>query len=248
MEFADHVTTLLGEGRALGAAARRAGWDTPVPSCPDWDVRDLVVHLGAVYGWAAAIVGGARTERPDAHERAAFGEAPGDDGLPDWLDARLEAVADVVVTAAPGLSCFTLYPGLPPRDFWARRMAHETLVHRIDVDLARDVAPGVVAPATALDGLAELLEHFLPVRGRGLVADPPRTVVLAADEGDAWTVRIGPDGPATTGGDEGGGADLRLAGPADALHRFAWNRGAAGAVRVEGDAALLERWRREARI
>ena len=31
--------------------------DTPVPTCPDWTLRELVIHVGRTHRWAAEIVG-----------------------------------------------------------------------------------------------------------------------------------------------------------------------------------------------
>ena len=262
MEFAEHVTTLLGQGRSLSSTARRLDPDAAVPPCPEWTVRDLVVHLGGVYRWCATIVGEARTEFPSREERAAFGAVGADAGpaaLLDWFDDGLEAVADAIARAAPSLSCVTIVAGLPPRDFWARRMAHETLVHRADAEIAGGEPVGRIEPDLALDGLAELLEDFLPTRaGRRLVADPARTLAVVTDEGPRWDVRIGPEGPSATrtegpasgggGGSDGVGADLTLAGPASALHLVVWNRAASSTVRVDGDDDVLTRWRSAARI
>ncbi len=260
MEFAEHLTTLLSEGRSLPATARRAGWETPVPACPGWTVRDLAAHLGETHRWATMIVGEARDEFPSREERAALGEAPPDDGLAEWLGDGVEALADTLARAEPTLSCVTILPGLPPRQFWARRQAHETLVHRLDVELAADGVLGRVEPDTAVDGIAELLE-FLPVRTRrrgGLRSDPPRTIVVTCDDGPSWTARTGPDGlevsagvaaGSGSGGDAAGPApDVRLRGPAAAVHAVLWNRAPWSTVVVEGEDAVLELWREGARI
>lgn len=253
MEFAEHLTTLLAQGRSLSATVRRAGPDAVVPPCPDWTVRDLVVHLGGVYRWCATIVDQARTEFPSREERAGFAAGAADaspTALVDWLDEGLEAVADAIARAEPSLSCVTILPGLPPRDFWARRMAHETLVHRADAEIAAGGPVGRIEPDLAVDGLAELLEDFLPVRaGRRLVADPPRTLAVVTDEGPRWDVRVGPEGPAATrAAGSGGGVDLSLAGPAAALHLVLWNRADASTVRADGDDDVLALWRSAARI
>ena len=251
MEFAEHLTTLLSAGRTLAATAPRAGWDTGVPSCTEWTVRDLAVHLGETHRWARLIVGEARSEFPSREERAALAQAPPDEELAGWLGDGLEALADTLARADPSLSCVTLVPGLPPRQFWARRQAHETLVHRLDVEIAAHGAPGRVEADAAVDGIAELLE-FLPLRtGRrgGLRSDPPRTLVLACDEGPAWTARLGPEGLEVSDGAAGAPApDVHLSGPAAALHAALWNRAPWSTLTVRGDDTVLDRWREDARI
>lgn len=249
MDVGDHLTTLLSEGRLLGRAIERAGWDTEVPSCPGWTVRDLVVHLGGVHRWVTAFVTEENTEPTTREERAAFGEHPDDAHLADWFSAGLEGVADAIARADAGLRCWTLWPGVPPKEFWARRMAHETLVHRLDAELAAGVSLTRVDAALAADGLAELLVAFLPVRARRrLTADPSRTVAVATtDTDDAWSLAITPDGPVAQAR---GAADLTLRGTAADLHRTLWNRdgGTGAGVTVDGDAAVLELWRAGARV
>ena len=46
--------------------ADRAGLRAPVPTCPDWTVRDLVAHQGMVHRWAAALLRGEADIDPDA--------------------------------------------------------------------------------------------------------------------------------------------------------------------------------------
>lgn len=83
--------------------------------------------------------------------------------------------------------------------FWIRRMAQETVIHRIDAELGagRPVAP--VAADLAVDGIDELLRVFLAysVTEWGeyfadiLAGSPGRTYTVRTD-GAAWRVRTGP--------------------------------------------------------
>ena len=53
MEIATHIDALRTQGELMAlAAGAGAGPDDPVPSCPEWTVRDLVRHLGGVHRWA----------------------------------------------------------------------------------------------------------------------------------------------------------------------------------------------------
>lgn len=56
MEIAAHLTHLRQAGQSLADFAEAAGPDAPVPTCPDWQVHDLVRHTGAVHLWATAFV------------------------------------------------------------------------------------------------------------------------------------------------------------------------------------------------
>ncbi|MDE3722163.1 maleylpyruvate isomerase N-terminal domain-containing protein [Nocardiopsis sp. N85] len=56
MDTHRHIEALTAEGRLLADAARRAGSHAPVPTCPGWTVRDLLVHTGRVHRRATAHV------------------------------------------------------------------------------------------------------------------------------------------------------------------------------------------------
>ena len=56
MEYGDYCAAIRREGHGLHAAARDAGVDAVVPSCPDWRVADLLGHVGRLHRWVAAIV------------------------------------------------------------------------------------------------------------------------------------------------------------------------------------------------
>ncbi|MGH9029357.1 MAG: maleylpyruvate isomerase N-terminal domain-containing protein, partial [Acidimicrobiales bacterium] len=49
MEVSRHVEILRAEGKLLAGAAREADLDAAVPDCPQWQVRDLVQHIGGVH-------------------------------------------------------------------------------------------------------------------------------------------------------------------------------------------------------
>ena len=63
MKTAEFLQALETEGRLLAAAAEEAGTEAKVPTCPEWQVRDLLRHTGAVHRWAAAYVAEQLTER-----------------------------------------------------------------------------------------------------------------------------------------------------------------------------------------
>src|SRR5690349_18840504 len=93
-------------GEAIGSAATvlrnnagAAGLAAPVPTCPDWTVRDLVVHQGMVHRWAADVVDGRGLGSGDEH--AAAGAAATD--LLDWFDEGATALLQTLSTASEDL-------------------------------------------------------------------------------------------------------------------------------------------------
>ncbi|MFJ8185482.1 maleylpyruvate isomerase family mycothiol-dependent enzyme [Streptomyces sp. NPDC096105] len=238
METAWYLGILEDEGRLLARAAEQAGTDSPVPACPDWRLRDLLRHTGAVHRWAAAFVADAcATPRP-------IGDHPDLDGaeLVAWYRACHRTLLDTLRSAKPDVECFTFLPGAESAlGFWARRQAHETAVHRYDAEAARGGDPAPVATDFAVDGVDELLRGF-HARPRSRVRTPePRVLRVRATDTDAvWTVRLSPEPPVTTR-DAAGDAECEVSGPAAELYLALWNR--LPLPSVAGDASLAALWR-----
>ncbi|MFJ9952921.1 maleylpyruvate isomerase family mycothiol-dependent enzyme [Kitasatospora sp. NPDC091207] len=260
MEITEHIDALRREGVLLADAAARTDLTAPVPTCPDWQLRDLVLHTGRVHRWATAYVrDGHRTPLDADGERAAWGPEPSEAALVDWFRAGHGALVEALSAAPADLDCWSFLPAPTPRAFWARRQAHETAVHRFDADAAAGAAGPRVAAGLALDGIDELLRGFL-ARGRDRVrSERPRTVLIRAtdavpaDGPDAWLLTISPEPLAVVRRDSAvdaaaGPADLTLGGPAHDLYLLLWNRLPAEQVEVTGDRALLDLWRETAAI
>jgi len=247
LEIPAHVEALRRDGGLLAAAAERAGADAPVPSCPEWVVRDLVHHMGGVHRWAAGHIRDRRTEEWDADLEDVAGGWPDDASLPDWLRTGCAALASDLDAADPELQCWTFLPAPSPLAMWARRQAHETAVHRVDAELAAGDAPTPFPPDFAADGIDEMLTGFLP-RGRRLRSEVPRTLRITTDDapGD-WLLRISTEPVVTTTHpgdldldlDLAGDADCRVSGPASDLYLTLWNRSGPGGLTVAGDADVL---------
>jgi uncharacterized protein (TIGR03083 family) len=244
VDITTHISALEDEGTLLAEAAAKAGLDAQVPSCPDWQVRDLVQHVGQVHRWAHSYVSTGRTTPPDANDSPAT--PPGDDDLLDWFNDGHRALVTALREAPGDLDCWAFLAAPSPRAFWARRQAHETAIHRADAQLAAGMRPDYDA-AFAADGTDELLLGFL-ARPRGrLVSDPRVRLGLRADDtGDVWTMTIGPESRDTVRAAQD--ADCTVTGRAADLYQLLWNRGDATACKVEGDSSLLELWRDNAKI
>ena len=237
METAEFLQTLETEGRLLAAAAEEAGADAKVPTCPEWHVRDLLRHTGAVHRWAASYVAERHTERRP------LGEVPDLDGaeLVAWYRDSHRLLVGTLADAAPDMQCWFFLPAPSPLAFWTRRQAHETAVHRFDAESARGSGTTAVTPDFATDGIDELLRGF-HARSRSRVrTDEPRVLRVRTDDTDAvWTVRLSSEPPVATRGATGA-AECELSGTAEQLYLALWNR--APLPSVTGDQTLAELWR-----
>ncbi|MET7683895.1 maleylpyruvate isomerase family mycothiol-dependent enzyme [Streptomyces sp. NPDC005423] len=243
MDAAALISTLDREGRLLADAAEEAGTGAPVPTCPGWQVRDLVRHTGMVHRWATAFVAEGYTEyRPG-------GGLPDLDGAASvaWFREGHRLLVDTLSAAPPDLTCWHFLPAPSPLAFWARRQAHETTVHRVDAETARGGQPSPVAREFAADGIDELLRGFHS-RARSAVrsAEPRVLRIRATDTDDAlWTVRLSPEPPVAERSGAGE-ADCELAGPVARLYLALWNR--APFPDVTGEASLAALWRERSAV
>jgi uncharacterized protein (TIGR03083 family) len=237
METAYFLETLDREGQLLTAAAEQAGTDAKVPTCPDWQVRDLLRHTGVVHRWAAAFV----TDRHS--EPRPMGEPPDLDGpaLVAWYRDSHRRLVDTLADAPPDLTCFTFLPAPSAPAFWTRRQAHETTVHRFDAESALGGPASPVATDFAVDGIDELLRGFHARPKSRVRTDEPRVLRVRTTDADAvWTVRLSAQPPVTTR-DASMKAECELAGPADRLYLALWNR--LPVPTVTGDPSLAALWR-----
>jgi uncharacterized protein (TIGR03083 family) len=245
METAEFVAMLDQEGRLLAAAAEEAGTGAKVPTCPGWQVADLVRHTGMVHRWAAAFVAeGYTSYRPD-------GGLPDLDGaeLLAWFREGHRQLVDTLRSASPDVRCWHFLPAPSPLAFWARRQAHETAVHRVDAESARGGSPSGISGDFAVDGIDELLIGFHARPKSKVRTEEPRVLRLRATDTDGavWTVRLSQEPPAAGRG-EGGEAepDCEVAGPAAQLYLALWNRLPFSAV--TGDASIAELWREKSAV
>lgn len=226
------LEVLAAESAAFHAAARR-GLDAAVPSCPGWQVRDLVAHLGRVQRFHGGHVVRGVTSEPD---RAAPEAPQDDDALLAWAGEASRDLLDALRATDPAAPAWTWAPHVEPvAAFWSRRMALEAAVHRWDAQAAHG-APDEVAPEVAADGVDEVLHVHRPADW----ADEPVTVdgvvaVRLTDTGDEHVVRVAPDGIMRVEADPA----AVVSGRAHEVLLALWGRAPLGPL-VTGDVALAE--------
>jgi uncharacterized protein (TIGR03083 family) len=210
----------------MATAAERAGLGAPVPSCPGWQVRDLLRHQGFVHRWAGRFVReGLLDPVPEPSEAEMLAADPPDPQLLDWFRVGHADLTDALRSASADLQCWTFLPAPSPLAFWARRQAHETAIHRVDAELAAGNAVTSPEPAFAADGIDELIMGFLGRQARRLTdeqrAGSRRLVrVQATDAAAEWCVELTEAGDSAASvrrgsGVNGGGGIGEDSGPLD---------------------------------
>ncbi|MGH3915009.1 MAG: maleylpyruvate isomerase family mycothiol-dependent enzyme [Pseudonocardiaceae bacterium] len=226
---------------------------TLVPSCPGWSLGQLLRHLGGAHRWAETIVRTRATQPPSAdHFRDLSGYTDEDPAvLAPWLAEGAAQLADTLRAAGSDAEVWTPVPG-ETAGFLARRMAHETVIHRADVVLALD-AEFSVDEEVALDALDEWMElgalpqmfEFHPEK-RELLG-PGRTLHLhatdtAPEAAAEWLIDLTGDAIAWRHAHEKAAVAVR--GPLTDLLLIVYRRRPARSEGIEvlGDGQFLDFW------
>lgn len=195
MQHLEHLAALDTEIDTFVATIRDASLDRPVPTCPGWDLAELIRHTGCVHRWAEWHV---RNVAPQRRSQADIGiAAPSDDELVEWFTEGGRLVVATLRAADPDAAMWAWGADQHVR-FWSRRQAHETAIHRVDAEAATGTI-SALAPQLAADGISELLDniptaaYFAP-NVRQLVGEGESLHIHCTDTEGEWTITLEPDG------------------------------------------------------
>ncbi|GAA1790176.1 maleylpyruvate isomerase family mycothiol-dependent enzyme [Luedemannella flava] len=247
--FGRHCAEIVQRAELMRSHIAGADLSTAVPTCPGWTLNQLVRHLGGGLGWAEEIVRDRALQPPsDAHFRDLsryVGEDPA--VLGDWLVTTAGQLDQTLRAAGPSVRLWTpVTSGYAA--FYARRFAHETLIHGADATLAlgRSFA---VDDDVARDAIDEWLDLVSPPEMREYQPrwreqlGPRRTVALHATDVRAdWLVDLSGGeivwrhGPAL--------ATVAVAAPVAELLLMIYKRRPTygDGIEVTGDAGMLDFW------
>jgi uncharacterized protein (TIGR03083 family) len=247
----DRLLHVLGtEAEVLAASARGARAEAVIPGCPGLTLGETARHVGSLYRmvWHWLRDG----SRPGEWQRD---PAEGQD-LAGYVRSGVAPLLAELSAHRPQDECPTWWPVEANYGFWRRRMAHESTVHRYDVQGAAGMTPDDVPEDVALDGIDEVLtlwfEHRLSVLG---VSGTRDKVVSVRAGGMEWLARAGM-GPGLTStrrpGDEpradnGQGAAEEVhavvSGSAMQVYLWLWGRRPDRAVQFDGSRdAIAQLW------
>jgi uncharacterized protein (TIGR03083 family) len=241
VEHHQHLAQLERDGHRM---ADLAGGEltAPVPTCPDWTLADLVEHTGFVHRWQTAVVRDAPGDFPDP---ATWRHGPSEGQSPaDWLRAGVDDAIRAMADADPTEARWT-WAGPGTVAWYSRRIAQETLVHRIDAELTAGAEVQPVDPVVAVDGVDEMCDVFLPAAAGQPIGGNGETLHLHATDVDGeWLLTMQAEHVDVARGHAKGDAAVR--GAALDLLLLVWGRDPLGDVETFGDEAVVARFREAA--
>jgi uncharacterized protein (TIGR03083 family) len=243
LDHPEYLGVLREHGAALAVTARSAPLDTPVPSCAPWTLLDLVGHLGGHHRWVAGNLD--RTPDQGMFPFAELEPAPDALDAADWLDAGVEMLATKLETIGEDAPCWT-WADQPSAKFWARRTAHETVVHGWDGrNAARTAEP--LATDIAIDGTDEYLT-LVPLRfWAATPTGNDESIEICSLDGPAtWHIALDRAGMHVSR--DSRPSDATVSGDASSVFLYLMGRGSADSINIDGDRAVLDNWRELAKF
>ena len=257
VDYAEHFLREVAAFEAAGWLAAGSEAAPAVPSCPEWVVTDLVLHLGLVHRFVARVISERMQEPPGRDDRSWLGLAgewrgwlppgraprrsPVPSALLGWFRAGAADLQERFRAADPGERVWT-WSADHSVGFWQRMQAIEAAVHRWDAENAVGAAQPFDA-ALAADATGQTFEVMAPIR-RAVAKAPPghgeRFLFQRTDGPGTWVVQF--DGDAVLLGTADGHYDIQISGTASDLALFLWRRPVTGKLDVRGDMSLLSRY------
>ncbi len=233
----NHLEIVRTQSELLAKAAEAVPLDTPVPSCPGWDMAALVGHIGTIQTWVAHMVETLAQQRVD---RKTLPVPPTGPEVIPYFRAATARMLTALTQANPDAAVWTFMPARRV-SWWFRRQAHEATVHRWDAQNTVGNADDV-DPALAVDGVDELLEMQNTLQPQKFMGDAGTVHLHATDAAGEWFLQLGASGMTVEHRHAKG--DVAARGKAASLYLYVWGRIPEDTMEVFGDRALLSRLQR----
>ena len=247
IDFARHCAEIVAQTTLLTGHIDGADLTVPVPTCPGWNVSQLLRHVDGGHRWAREIVATRAHEPPsDVALRDLSGATDEDPGtLSASLTEAATALAETLAQAGPDAQMWCPV-GEGGSAFYARRFAHETAIHRADAALALGIEFTMDADVAA-DAVDEWMElgslpfHFEVHPWMRELLAPGRTIGLHATDIEArWLLDLTGDVITWRRADERAAAEVTA--PVTDLLLMIYRRRPVGGLQVTGDDALVDFW------
>ncbi len=232
MEFPRYLDHIRADGDLVAAIAPR-GLDLPIPVCPGWDVRQVVAHLATVYDHKVMAIRLGR--RPEQGEWVT--DEPFPKSTVEWFEDEHAKVLAELAAHEPTDPAWTWWEPDQTVGFWYRRMALETVVHRVDVET--QFGPhSAIDEALAVDGIDEVLTIMLGGEDEA-AAEVPGTGTVNVVAGESWwSVRL-EDTRTVVESAAHPSPDAELTGDAGELFLYLWGRAPIDTLARTGDESRI---------
>lgn len=239
MRHQQHCDALQAEIAGFAAILDDTDVDTDVPTCPGWSVEDLARHLGRVHRWATQLVSELTPVR--------IGPTRSTDGAADsrWILDGGSILLETLRRTDPDLPMWAWGRDQHVR-FWSRRQLHETLVHRIDLEMALGLEPTAL-PTVVSDAIDEHLDNLAPAASFSppiaeLRGSAGRIALRDTTTARRWTITVDPF--AEDLGDDDRPVDAELGSDGLGLLEVLYRRRSIDDIdgALQGDGALLRFW------
>lgn len=221
------------EVEVLGEAAHAQHPDTPVPTCPGWTVHEVHRHVGSVYrvvlGWLAY------GHRPTEWQREPSAGQP----VADYFAEGATELLTELARDEPEAPAASWWPADRTNGFWRRRMAHETTIHRVDVQTADPEITEVtgIADDVALDGIDEVLSLWFGQRLPMIGLSGTREGSVGVRVGEHNWLALAAPGRTVAwrcSAEEIRDVDAMVSGAPMQVYLWLWGRAAPGSVTLSG--------------
>jgi uncharacterized protein (TIGR03083 family) len=232
----DYLRSIEADGRALAGIAADFDLDLAVPACPEWTLKDLLVHVAGANRWVSKCV----SEGLRAQERILPPGPEGRQELVDWFNESTDELLSVLSGTPPDQLVWTPIRGALGSAWWRRKAALEVAIHRADAENTLGVKPEPIDARLALDGIDEYSEEFLPLMLLA-VTEPPVTALLLSpnDIDESRTLSLIPAGDDR----KPGAPTVELTASASDLLLWMWNRLPEAELTVSGDDTVVKWWK-----
>jgi uncharacterized protein (TIGR03083 family) len=221
------IESLKEDGELIDAALVTTRYSVAIPTCPGWTVQDLIEHLGSEHLWVADLI----TNRVQVATRRVQ-PAIEIDSLRDWYRKTNKRLRNVLMETSPNTRVWNVN-GDDIAGSWRRRQAHETAIHRFDLEYAAGRVNDI--DEILAEAFLDELGSFLPFLHKFLgLAIPDEDLVLSSSaaswtlEAGIGTIRNGPPLPSA-----------HIAGAASSILLALWDRPHDAEINRP---ALLSRW------
>ena len=228
-------------GDRISELAATVDLRTPVHTCGDWTLEDLIAHCARIWTMvAASLRAGSAIARNSAEIERPAGI------LSDWHAHAITDLHHLLSELGSDTPGWTINPRDNTSKFWIRRMSQEAAMHRWDAENALG-DPTPIDAELAVAGVNELLEHFIGDRKPQCFAGNGETLHFhSTDAHGEWVITRTADGIDVELAH--GKGDVAARGPASDLLLFVWGRKLPEDLEVFGESALLDEWQEKVRF